>query len=108
MSIVLELDDAPGAVTSVDGLVSAQGGLIPQSTRVLNCSRTWGAILFVNHFSFLFYVYLTQDTSLESTLAAKTAYEAFAASHGVTVKWYHADNGCFADQEFKSAVPTKP
>ncbi len=104
LSITLASDDSLGAGTSVDVLVSSQGGLVPKATGILTCSRTWGAILFVDCFSHLVYVYLTQDTSLESILASKTAYEAFAASHGVKVKRYHADNVRFADQEFKSAI----
>jgi hypothetical protein len=40
----------------------------------------------------------------EETLAAKQSFERYAASHGVTVKYYHCDNGQFADKAFISAI----
>ncbi len=44
-----------------------------------------------------------QDTFQESTSVAKAAYEAFAASHGVKLKRYKANNCRFAEQEFQAA-----
>jgi hypothetical protein len=35
---------------------------------------------------------------------AKTAYEAFASAHGVTIKHYHCDNGRFADNAYLDHV----
>ncbi len=103
-SITLQSDEFPGAGTSVDGLVSDQVGLVPQATGMLPCSRIWGDILFLDHSSRMVHDYLTQDASLESTLADKAVYEAFAPSHRVKVKRYHVDNCHFAIQELKSAV----
>ena len=37
------------------------------------------------------------------TLAAKCAFETFAAEHGVRIQHYHCDNGCFHDNAFKQA-----
>ena len=41
--------------------------------------------------------------SSEETMAAKRAFEIFAHQHGVRILHYHADNGRFADNAFKSA-----
>ena len=40
-------------------------------------------------------------------MEAKEAFERYAATHGVTVKHYHADNGRFADVLFKEHVQEK-
>jgi hypothetical protein len=42
----------------------------------------------------------------EETLKSKLAFEKFAASHGVIIKHYHADNGRFKDNLF-SKLKTK-
>jgi hypothetical protein len=38
---------------------------------------------------------------------AKEEFERYAASHGVTVRHYHADNGRFADNKFRQAVASR-
>ncbi len=58
----------------------------------------------MEHYCYVVYVYLTQITSIESTSAAKVAYESFATSHGVKIQRYHADKGNLTEQEFKAAV----
>jgi hypothetical protein len=69
-------------------------------------SKTPGSV-FVDHFSRLSFVYLQYSTSSEETLKAKLAFEAFAESHGVRVKHYHADNGRFADNLFRNDCAPK-
>ena len=41
--------------------------------------------------------------TLDETLQAKLAFEAYAKSHGVKVLQYHADNGRFADKAFRKS-----
>eukprot|EP00957_Ditylum_brightwellii_P073275 5569871-Ditylum_brightwellii.AAC.1 len=77
-------DDKPGKGTSIDQLVSNQPGLVPQ-------------------FSDFVYVYLMRSLSDEETLAAKYAYKRVSQSHGVTVRRYHKDNGCYGDKTFRYA-----
>ena len=47
-----------------------------------------------------------RGTSDEETLREKEAYERLAATHGSRVYTYRADNGRFADPQFKEAVQT--
>ncbi|MGL6008734.1 MAG: hypothetical protein ACRC1D_04685 [Culicoidibacterales bacterium] len=94
-------DDAPGKRVSMDQMVSAQPGLIPQMSGHLTHLRIMGATIFVDHFSDHVYVYLMKDLTLDETLLAKHAYENFLASLGVESKAYHADNGRFADKGFR-------
>jgi hypothetical protein len=42
------------------------------------------------------------DSSIE-TVAAKCAFETFAAQHGVKIQHYHCNNGRFSDNAFKQA-----
>ena len=97
----------PGDCVSVDQLKSSTPGLIGQVKGWLTKERQHIATVFVDHYSDLTYVHITpSDTSME-TVAAKEAFERFAASHNVTVKHYHADNGRFADNLFKQHVIDK-
>ncbi len=94
-------DNHPGACTSMNHLVSAQPGLIPQITGKLTRQQINGVTVIVDHYSDYAYVYLMQNLTLEETLLAKHDDECFLSSIGVTAKAYHADNGCFADQGFR-------
>ena len=97
----------PGDCVSVDQLKSSTPGLIGQVKGWLTKERQHIATVFVDHYSDLTYVHITpSDTSME-TVAAKEAFERFAASHNVTVKHYHADNGRFAANLFKQHVIDK-
>ncbi len=93
-------DDAPGKQASMDQLVSAQPGLIPQMSGSLTNLRIMGARVLVDHYLDHTYVYLMRDLTLAETLMAKHAYERFLASLGIDSKAYHADNGRFADKRF--------
>jgi hypothetical protein len=94
-------DDHPGARASMDHLISAQPGLIPQISGRLTCLQVNGATVIVDHYSDHVYVFLMCNLSLEETLLAKHTYECFLPSIGVTAKVYHAENGQFADKGFK-------
>ena len=48
----------PGHFISIDQLVSAQPGLIPQMSGFLTNQRIWGATVFVDHVSDYVYVFL--------------------------------------------------
>ncbi len=94
-------DDALGKQDSLDQMVSAQPGLIPQMSGHLTNLGFTGATVFVDHFSDHVYVYLMGDLTLEGTLLAKHAYECFLAALGVDSRAYHANNGRFADKGFQ-------
>jgi hypothetical protein len=63
--------------------------------------RTWGAIIFVDHFSDYIIVALMQDLTLDETLLAKSSFQRHTHEGGVTIKSNHANNGCFADSGFQ-------
>ena len=87
----------PGDCVSVDQLESITPGLIAQLKGTPTHSRYHAATVFVDHHSRLGFVYLQKSTTAEETLQAKVAFEVFAASHGVKIYHYHADNGRFAE-----------
>jgi hypothetical protein len=62
--------------------------------------------VYVDHASDLSYIYHQTSMTSEETLKSKLAFEKFAASHGVIIKHYHADNGRFKDNLF-SKLKTK-
>jgi hypothetical protein len=99
-SIWKKSDNHPGARASIDHLVSAQPGLIPQISGRLTSMRVTGGTVIVDHYSDHVYVYLMQNLLLEETILARHGYEQFLAAINVTAKAYHADNRCFADKGF--------
>ncbi|KAL7496856.1 hypothetical protein ACHAWT_005049 [Skeletonema menzelii] len=94
----------PGDGTSVDQIVSAQAGLMPQMAGELTSSRIWGATVFVDHVTDYVYCHLMSALSLEETLLAKLAYEKLLAQMGHKAKHFRADNGRFADKGFMKSI----
>ena len=94
----------PGQCVSIDQLESTTPGLIAQLKGIPTKMRYKVATIYVDHHSRLSFVYLQKTTNAEETVAAKDAFERYAASHGVLVAHYHADNGRFADNKFKKSI----
>jgi hypothetical protein len=61
------------------------------------------ATIFVDHFSCQCFAHLQLDTMSEETMAAKIAFEQFAAEHGVKILHYHCDNRQFFDNALSKA-----
>lgn len=93
----------PGECVSVDQMISTQVGFVAQNKGKLTTSRYKAATIFVDHFSRLRFVYLMRDLSSEEMINAKLAFEQFARNHGVKIYHYHADNGRFANNAYKTA-----
>ncbi len=74
-SIKKEIDDASGKCVSIDQMVSAQPGLIPQMAGFLTNLCIWGATNFVDHFSDYIFLPLMRDLTLDKTLPAKSSFE---------------------------------
>ena len=99
-----ESDNKPGACVSIDQLVSAQPGLVPQISGRLTSARIWAATVYLDHFTRHVYVHLMRDQTQASTLESKASYERHANTFDVAIKGYRADNGRFAEQEFRSEI----
>lgn len=85
----------PGQVISVDMLDSPSPGFVAQLTGKLTVRRHKCAIVYVENFSGLSYMYNQTSSSAEHTLKGKLAFELCAEKHGVRIERYHADNGIF-------------
>ena len=83
-----ESETEPGDCVSINQLVSAQPGLIPQMTGFLTNMRIWGATVFVDHVSDYVYVALMRDLTLDKTLLAIKSFERHANDGGVQIKAY--------------------
>ena len=89
---------------SVDQLVSPTAGFVPTHRGKPTLARYLGATVFVDHFSDFTYIHLMTEMNAEETVQAKLAFERECATHGVTVKHYHADNGLFDSKDFRNSV----
>ena len=92
---------------SVDQIVSAQPGLIPQISGFLTSQRLCGNTNFVDHVSDYIYVYLMRDLYLSETLISKEALEKLMAQSRRTIKHYNTDNGRFGENVFIDAINQK-
>jgi len=97
----------PGEVVSVDQLESSIPGFIGQMTGKLTNQRIVARTVYVDHASDLSYIYHQTSMTSEETLKSKQAFEKFAASHGVNIKHYHADNGRFKTNYSPKALKRK-
>ncbi len=98
------MDDAPGQCVSMDQMVSAQPGLIPQMAGFLTNLRIWCTTIFVDHYSDHVFIALMLDLTLGETLLAKSSFERHANKVSVSIISYCADNRQFADTEFQQAI----
>ena len=94
----------PGSCVSVDQIISAQPGFIPQMSGKLLRDRIWAVTLFIDHCTDFLFSYLQTSTSQEETIKAKHSFEKQAAISNICIKKYHADNGRFAEKGFKDEV----
>ena len=93
----------PGETVSVDQMVSTEVGFFAQLKGKLTKKRYQCCTIFVDHYSRMRFVHNQIDDSSVETVAAKHAFEKFAAKHGVHIHHYHCDNGRFYDNVFKES-----
>jgi hypothetical protein len=98
----------PGECLSVNQMTSTELGFVTQLKGKLTRKRYRCATVFVNHYSRLQYVHPQVNDSLIETVAAKRAFETFAAQHGVRIQHYHCNNGHFSNNAFKQACHDAP
>ena len=83
----------PGQRVVTDHIVYAQPGLVFQEKGSMTRACIWGSTFFVYYVSRWVKVHLMQDTSGNSTLEVKNAFERDCMTRNVVPKHYHADNG---------------
>ena len=93
-----------GDCASIDQLVFAQPGLIPQTSGYLINMRIWGATVFIDHISDFAHVALMRDLTLDKMLLAKSSFERLDNNGRITIKSYRANNGHFVDKGFQDAI----
>ena len=93
--------EKPAQRVGTDQIVSAQPGLVPQEKGQMNRSSIGGATVFVDYDSRWVKVHPMQDATGDSTLEAKNAFEQDCMTRNVVPKYYHADNGRFAENSSK-------
>jgi hypothetical protein len=92
-----------GETVSVNQMTSTEVGFFAQLNGALTKKRYRCCTIFVDNYSRLGYVHLQVDDTAKETMKAKHVFEKYAAKHGVSIKHYHCDNGCFANNLFKQS-----
>lgn len=85
-------------------MYSSTPGLVAQSTGKLTHRRFRVATIFVDSYSDYTHINLQEDLSSDSTLNAKLVYKRRAHSFGIKVSGYHADNGRFTENAWKTFI----
>ena len=106
-SICRPTETEPDDGTSVDQIVSAQPGLIPQMSGFPTSDHIWCTTNFCDHASDFVYVHLMRNFTLDETLLAKRAYEKILKQADCTTKHYIADNGRFSNKGFHKDIGNK-
>ena len=96
--------DKPGDVVSVDMIHSPIGGIIPVSKGKTIQDKYQIACVFVDQCTKLVYITYQLGTGAAETVESKHKFEQWAATHGVKIKHYRADNGAFNTRVFKESV----
>jgi hypothetical protein len=84
-------------------MTSTEVGFFAQLKGKLTKKRYKCATVSVDHYSRLHFVHLQLDDNSDKTLAAKLAFEQYAAKHGVKILHYHCDNERFHNNAFQQA-----
>ena len=103
-SLRSEDQNAPGAKVSIDHIISAQPGLVPRMDGRHTRSRINSGCVFIDNHTGYSYTHLQTSVDNEQTVAAKHGFELLAKTHDVDIKSFHADNGIFAEKQFRDAV----
>ncbi len=90
----------PGECVSLDQMTSTEVGFYAQMKGKLTKKCYKCTTIFGDHFSHLRFVHLHLDNKSDETLAAKLAFNQYAAEHRVKILHYHCNNGCFHDNAF--------
>lgn len=94
----------PGEWISVNLFESLTKGFFTQAKGNLSRGRYTASMVFVDHFSRLSYIYMQKWQTSEETVNVKMAFEQYAATHGMRIQGYHANNGMFAENAFVNIV----
>ena len=89
---------------SIDQIDSPQGGLIPVLKGRQTSRKYHVATIFVDFFSKLTYVQFSEITTANKAVKAKHEFEKYAATFGVKIQKYHANNRAFNTQVFKDST----
>lgn len=99
-----ENETSPGDRVSIDQMVSHQPGIVPRYNGRHTRARITCVTCFKDHVSGLSFSHLQESTDGASTLQGKHAFEKLSSSMEAPVQAYHADNGRFAEKQFRDDV----
>ena len=91
-------DFNPGDCVSIDQILSAQPGLVPQMSGYLTSDRIWGITLFLDHATYNTYGHLMRSLDLDETLGSKKSFENLVSRSYNTVKIYHEYNRRYVEK----------
>jgi hypothetical protein len=90
----------PGECVSIDQMTLTEVGFYAALKGKLTKKRYKCTTIFVDHYSCLLFVHLQLDNGSATALAAKLAFEQYAAEHGVKIMHYYCNNGRFHSNAF--------
>ena len=101
---IADEDYQPRMCISINQIESPQGGLISVLKWKQTSRKYHAATIFVDHFSKFTYVKFSQSTAANEAVEAKHAFEQYAATFGVNIQKYYAENGAFDTRVFKENI----
>lgn len=95
---------SPGAVVSLDQLISPTPYSLPIQCGLPATKRYVGTIIFVDHYLYFTYCHVMTEMTAVANVANKEAFERISVSHNVCIRNYHCGNGLFDTKAFKYFV----
>ena len=103
-AVIADEHDQPGMWISIDQIESPQGGLIPVLKGKQTSRKYHTDTIFIDNFSKLIYVDFSESTAANEPVEEKLAFEKYAATFGVKIQKYHAENGTFNTRVFTESI----
>jgi hypothetical protein len=88
---------------SIDQLILMQVGFIAQLKGSLIKKWYTAATVIIDHYSKLKCTHLMTRLTSEETMEAKRLFKHFSKQHGICILYCQCNNGCFANNAFKSS-----
>ena len=96
--------DRGDCVSTDQFVVTAKGRTLSSFGKEPSSKKFSGGTIFKDHASNYMSVHFQMSLRAGETIVAKQTFERFAATSGVKIKKYHADNGVFVSTAFKAHI----
>ena len=101
------MQNIPGEIAYTNIITSSVVSLIPQIVGFLASKKFHYTSFFINNTSNFTFVYCQESTLADDIILVKRACEAELREYRIEMRYYHADNGIYAVEQYKAKIENK-